>query len=287
MRSEKEMRDLILGIAGADARIRAVVLNGSRADPKAPKDIFQDFDIVYIVTEMEPFLADQGWVDAFGARTIMQLPDLMGEPPPRGNGSFGYLMQFLDGNRIDLSLCPLALAPRMVEDSLSVLLLDKDGIFGALPPPTDEDYLPKPPTPKAYADCCNEFWWVSLYVAKGLWREELPYAKRMQEIVRDELDRMLAWLVGTETEFREGTGKMGKHLERRLPPELWAMYERSYADADYENSWLALLESCKLFRLAALRVGRRLGLEYPRGDDERASAHLLRIRSLPKDAKDM
>ena len=46
MRSEQEMLDLIVGIAREDKCIRAVIMNGSRANPNAPRDFFQDFDIV-------------------------------------------------------------------------------------------------------------------------------------------------------------------------------------------------------------------------------------------------
>ena len=38
MRSEKEMYDLILGYANADENIRAVILNGSRANPNRKPD---------------------------------------------------------------------------------------------------------------------------------------------------------------------------------------------------------------------------------------------------------
>ncbi len=51
MRTEREMYDLILGTAQADERIRAVYMNGSRTNANAPRDIFQDYDIVYAVTE--------------------------------------------------------------------------------------------------------------------------------------------------------------------------------------------------------------------------------------------
>ena len=43
MRSEKEMYDLILGYANADENIRAVILNGSRANPNRKPDPFNDF----------------------------------------------------------------------------------------------------------------------------------------------------------------------------------------------------------------------------------------------------
>ena len=48
MRSEQEMYDLIVRTAGNDDRVRAVIMNGSRANPNAPRDIFQDYDIVYV-----------------------------------------------------------------------------------------------------------------------------------------------------------------------------------------------------------------------------------------------
>ena len=45
MRSEQEMMKLILDFAREKNDIRAVYMNGSRANPKAPKDILQDYDI--------------------------------------------------------------------------------------------------------------------------------------------------------------------------------------------------------------------------------------------------
>jgi hypothetical protein len=47
--------DLILDVAKADQRIRAVYMNGSRANPNIKKDKYQDYDIVYVVTETESF----------------------------------------------------------------------------------------------------------------------------------------------------------------------------------------------------------------------------------------
>jgi aminoglycoside 6-adenylyltransferase len=73
MRSEEEVITLILNVANTDDRIRAVLLNGSRANPGATKDIFQDFDIIYIVTKIDTFLKSHSWIDVFGERLILQL----------------------------------------------------------------------------------------------------------------------------------------------------------------------------------------------------------------------
>ncbi len=289
MRSESEMLDLILCVARADERIRAVILNGSRANPNAPRDLFQDFDIIYLVRgSSQPFRANLEWIRQFGELMILQLPEEMGSPPPSGNSDAVYLAQFADGNRIDLSIHPLERWPELSQDSLSVLLLDKDGAIGPLPPASERSYLPQPPTAKAFADCCNEFWWVSPYVAKGLWRRELPYARAMLEVyVREQLTKMLRWQIGIQTEFQANPGKAGKYFERYLPQAQWQLLLRTFAGADYESIWDALEAMGALFRQAALFVAERSGFEYPAADDERVSAFLRRIRRLPPDAKDI
>jgi aminoglycoside 6-adenylyltransferase len=197
-------------------------------------------------------------------------------------------MQFLDGNRIDLTLYPAAKLDKLEEDSLSLILLDKDGIIPPFPPSNDSGYLPRPPTPKQFADCCNEFWWVSLYVAKGLWRDEILYAKCMFDgVVREELIRMLIWYIGVKTQFQKNPGKLGKYFEKFLEPELWELLLKTYAGAGYEDTWDALLVIGDLFRFTAISVAEQFGFEYPFGDDQRVSAHLNHVRYLPKNAKEM
>jgi len=288
MRSEEEMLELILDTAKRDDRIRAVIMNGSRANPQARRDIFQDFDIVYLVADVASFTDDQTWINRFGELMILQMPEAMGDPPPLNDGRFAYLMQFTDGNRIDLTLLPIAKLHEFKRDSLSLLLLDKDGIVEPFPPPYESDYLPGPPNAKAFSDCCNEFWWVCPYVAKGLWREEIIYARYMfDQVVREQLRKMLTWYVGVKTWFLQGPGKFGKHLRQYLEPELWAMLEKTYSDASYEKTWDALEVMCDLFRVAANQVAEHFGFDYPQGDDEKVSAHLKHVRSLSANAKEI
>jgi len=288
MRTEREMLDLIINTARNDDRVRAVIMNGSRVNPNAPKDFFQDYDVVYVVTEKESYLADPDWIKVFGELMILQLPDEMSDPPPEGKDYYGYLMQFADGNRIDLSLFLVNKIDHLEEDSLTLTLLDKDGLLPHFEPPNDSGYVPKPPTAKAFFDCTNEFWWVSPYVAKGLWRQEIVYAKHMLDnYVREQLMKMLDWYVGMRTGFQKSPGKMGKYLEKYLEPELWHLLLRTYADADYSHTWDTLLTMGDLYRRTAIPVAEHFGFTYPLGDDERVSAHLRNVRDLPHDAKEM
>ena len=104
MRTEEQMYDLILQIAQDDERIRAVYMNGSRTNKNAPKDIFQDYDIVYAVKKTAPFIQDKNWINKFGEISFMQYPDESPYFPSDKENSYGYLMMFKDGNRIDLTL---------------------------------------------------------------------------------------------------------------------------------------------------------------------------------------
>lgn len=287
MRTKQEVFDLILGVAGDDDRVRAVIMNGSRTSPSAAPDIFQDYDVVYLVTEVSPFRDDPAWPEQFGELMIMQRPDEMGDSPAREEDPYAFLMQFADGNRIDLTVYPIAKLDDMERDSQSILLLDKDGIIEPFPPPSDDDYLPKPPTPKAFADSCNEFWWVSAYVAKGLWREEILYAKSMMGYVRTQLMKMLAWYLGIKTDFSANLGKFGRYFEDYLEDDLWDLLLETYSDGDYEHTWDALETMCQLFRVTSRAVAEHFDFEYPREEDQKVSAHLRHVRDLPKNAEEM
>ncbi|MGW8959208.1 aminoglycoside 6-adenylyltransferase [Paenibacillus sp. NPDC055715] len=175
MRSEHEMLHTILQFAQEDEQVRAVIMNGSRANPHAPQDIFQDYDVVFLVSSVDSFVQDRRWINSFGELIIMQTTDENMKPVPISHDRFAFLMLFTDGNRIDLTLYPADNIANLERDSLSVLLLDKDGLVEPFPPPSLQDYMTLPPTFQTFANSCNEFWWVSTYVAKGLWRQELPY----------------------------------------------------------------------------------------------------------------
>jgi aminoglycoside 6-adenylyltransferase len=261
-------------------------MNGSRANPNAPRDRFQDFDIAFFVTDVEPFKNNIEWIRRFGELMILQMPEAMQDPPPENMGSWIYLMQFMDGNRIDLGINLPSRIAEITADSQTVVLLDKDGLIPSLPPTSDRDYVPQPPSAKAFTDCCNEFWWVSVYVAKGLWRQEILYAKYyLDHYVRDQLSKMLDWTIGVRTHFNCSPGKYGKYVQRYLETEEWGLLLKTYSDADYAHTWEALSATCTLFRNLALEVAGQFGFKYTHQDDECVSAYLEQIKNMLSDQR--
>ncbi|MED1555755.1 aminoglycoside 6-adenylyltransferase [Bacillus paramycoides] len=287
MRTEKEMLDLIINTAKEDERIRAVIMNGSRVNPNVKKDCFQDYDIIYVVKEIQSFTCDHSWIKRFGEIMIVQMPEEMSLVPADEDGKFPYLMQFTDGNRIDLMLVPMDLINNFIgQDSLSKLLLDKDDCIGEFPPASDKDYIIKKPSEKEFLDCCNEFWWCSTNVAKGLWREELSYVKGMLDgPVRDMLIVMLEWHIGMKTGFTVNTGKFGKHFEQYFEKDMWEQFKKTFSNAEYENIWESFFIMGDLFREDANEIANAYGYQYPQGDDDKVTSYLKYVRKLPRDSK--
>jgi aminoglycoside 6-adenylyltransferase len=277
MRTEQEMFDLILDFARQDERVRVVAMNGSRANPNAPRDSFQDYDIVFVVTEMDGFLADDAWLDYFGRRIIMQKPEAMELFPPDGRNRFSYLMLFEDGNRIDLSLMLLEELGHYLEaDSILRILLDKDGRVPVLLVSSDEDYWIKRPTPGMFDDCCNEFWWLSTYVAKSLARGELPYANAHLDFMRNQLMTMLSWQVGLDKGFTFSIGKQFKYLQQHVSAETWQRLCVTWNAGSPEACGKALSAMLDLFREISSDVAERLGYGYPEYD-EKVSQYLEKL----------
>ena len=282
MRSEQVMMSLILDTARNDERIRAVMMNGSRTNPNVPRDDFQDYDIVYFVQETDSFRSDQGWIDRFGERLIMQMPDDNEMYPSEPTERIVYLMQFQDGNRIDLTLIPLAQRQQLMKpDSLSVLLLDKDGKVGPLPASSDRDYHVRKPTEKQFQGSCNEFWWICLNIAKGLWREELTYVMFMYEqINRNVLIQMIEWKIGMRSDFTISAGKCGKYIKNHMTTEEWHAFTATYSNADYDNIWNSVFTMCDLFSGTAQEVASYLNFEYVHLEEQNVRAYLQKVRNL-------
>jgi len=280
------MYELILSYAQQDENVRVVVLNGSRANPRIKKDLFQDYDIAYFVEDMQPLIRNHDLVKYFGEVMILQLPDDMGAGYPPDSSRYGYLMQFNDGTRIDLSICALgSLETFISKDSLTIVLLDKDSRVPNLSDPSDIDYHPKQPTKKMFMDCCNEFWWLMPYVAKGLWRQELIYARNVLDcMLRGELMMMFEWYFGIRTGFARSMGKQGKFLKEILESSDWKMLENTYSDSNFENIWDALFSMGNLFRKTAVVVGDFFGFVYPDQEDQNVTEFLYTVRALPEDA---
>jgi aminoglycoside 6-adenylyltransferase len=281
MRTEKQMLKQLLRFAEDQDAIRAVLMNGSRVNPNAPQDFFCDYDVVYYCTDPSPFLSDRSWIPVFGDLVMLQQND----GDSYGLPAFIFLLLFRDGVRIDLSFDYLPNLAHLAEDSLTRVLLDKDGRIDPLLPSSDRGYYPAKPTRKAFDECINEIFWCSNNLAKGIWRGEMPYVKYMQDVViREAFLKLLEWYAASQHGWQVSPGKFGKWLEKFLPPEIWQGVVKTYAGAEDDAIWEAQFELCRLTRVVGTALAAELGYDYPMLDDQHMLAYLQHVRSLPRAA---
>ena len=253
MRIDQEILDVILQTA-KKLQIYAVALSGSRTNPNASTDEFQDYDVVYIVDDFDNLTSDLSWLNQFGKRIIEQEVSL-------GNRRL-YLMLFEDGNRIDLTLCPKEHIQEWVDSEAGFTVLeDPENLFEPYFPNL-ERYWITPATETDFEKACNEFWWVSAYVVKGICRKQVIYATdHLYGICQQEFLKILAWQVASNRGVVD-IGKNYKYLFNYLPTEK----EKEFSDlldfSSIDKITQSLLATMQLFHREAQRLAQKLGFDY-------------------------
>lgn len=268
--------DKLIEIGEKDNNIKIIAMNGSRVDKNREKDIFQDYDIVYLLNSLKEFNIEK-FLNNFGEIAIIQEPG----PPSLFNNSYTYLIQFTDGNRIDLRIIELkVLEEYLKEDSLTKIILDKDNIIKKEILPNDSSFWNKKPSYEEYYNLCNEFLWISLYIAKAMVRDEFIYCRKLlDENYRTELIKLLEWKVGIEKGFDFTLGKYGSYLNKYLSEEDWNRLYLTYDDNNYEKIWNILFSSLEFFKEIGLFVGDKFNYNYPL-EDHKKVLELLNFRKL-------
>ena len=252
-RSEVQMLRLILQVA-ENIQVEAVAMSGSRTNPKAPKDEFQDYDVVYVVDDLDNLTSDLSWLDQFGTRIIEQHNVL-------GNRRL-YLMLFEDGNRIDLTLCPKDHIQEWVDSEADYTVLkDEKGLFESYTT-SPQRYWTNPASQTDFEKACNEFWWVSAYVVKGICRKQAIYATdHLYGICQQELLKVLAWQVASDN----GTvdiGKNYKYLFQYLPAEKEKEFSNLLDFSNIEKLTQSLFSTMELFHQEAQSLAQKMGFDY-------------------------
>lgn len=253
MRTETEIFDVILQTAKV-LQVDAVAMSGSRTDTKAPKDGFQDYDVVYVVDDLDNLTRDLSWLNQFGKRLIEQYNVL-------GHRRL-YLMLFDDGNRIDLTLCPKEHIQEWVDSEAGFTVLeDKKGLFEPYSPSLRR-FWTSLASQTDFEKACNEFWWVSAYVVKGICRKQLLYATdHLYGICQQEFLKVLAWQVAAD----KGTidiGKNYKYLFNYLPAEKEKEFSNLLDFSSLEKITQSLFATMELFHQEAQSLANKMSFDY-------------------------
>ena len=260
MRTETEILNLLLQVAKT-LKVEAVALSGSRAEGQAPKDEFQDYDVVYVVDDLDTLTRDLAWLHQFGTRNIEQHNIL-------GNRRL-YLMLFEDGNRIDLTLCPKEHINEWVASEADyTVLVDEKGLFESYSP-SPQRFWTSPASETDFEKTCNEFWWVSAYVVKGICRKQIIYATdHLYGICQQELLKVLTWQVASDR-GRVDIGKNYKHLFNYLPAEKEKEFSALLDFSSLDKITQSLLATMEFFHQEAQYLAQKMSFKYEKEVAER------------------
>ena len=253
MRTETEMLDVILKTAET-LQVATVAMSGSRTDTKASKDEFQDYDVVYVVENLDELITDLSWLDQFGKRIIEQEVGL-------GQRRL-YLMLFEDGNRIDLTLCPKEHIKEWVDSEAGFTVLeDPEHLFEPYSQNL-ERYWTSPASAIDFEKACNEFWWVSAYVVKGICRKQVIYATdHLYGICQQEFLKILAWQVASDR-GKVDIGKNYKYLFNYLPAEQKKEFSNLLDFSSLDKITQSLFATMEFFHREAQYLAKKLGFDY-------------------------
>ena len=206
--------------------------------------------------DLDNLTSDLAWLDQFGTRIIEQHNNL-------GNRRL-YLMLFEDGNRIDLTLCPKDQIQEWVNSEADYTVLqDEKGLFVPYFP-SPQRYWTSSASQTDFEKACNEFWWVSAYVVKGICRNQLIYATdHLYGICQQELLKVLAWQVASDR-GKVDIGKNYKYLFNYLPAEKKKEFSNLLDFSSLDKIIQSLLAMMQIFHQEAQSLSQKMDFEYDR-----------------------
>ena len=254
-RRQEQMLRLILETAET-LQVDAVAMSGSRTNQKIQTDEFQDYDVVYVVDDLDTLTRDLAWLDQFGKRIIEQEVTL-------GHRRL-YLMLFEDGNRIDLTLCPKDHIQEWVESEADFTVLEDPKSLFVPHSPSPQRFWTSPASEMDFEESCNEFWWVSAYVVKGICRKQIIYATdHLYGICQQELLKILAWQVASDRGAVD-IGKNYKYLFNYLPIEKEKEFSALLDFSSLDKITQTLFATMSTFHREAQDLAQKIGLDYDR-----------------------
>ena len=261
--------------AEGEDNVRAVILTSSRANPNADVDILSDYDIVLYVRDTD-LVSDRDALMAEFGEVMVRHP-------------VWDMVYYKGGSRIDFSVESMEDLRKEVEDPDPDepftfdegyrILLDKDGMTEGLRPPTYMVHFTEPPTEDYFLERVSRFWFNITYIAKGLYRDQLFYAKQALDghLHHSYLSETLAWHAGMKNGWKSNPGSLGKNLKKLTDAEIWTEVEKTFAGVDPEENWEAMFNLGRLYGKLMSEIGDHLGYAYPSETDHEVTAYLRSI----------
>ncbi|EHJ07116.1 aminoglycoside 6-adenylyltransferase [Staphylococcus simiae] len=263
MSNDSDIYDLILTVAKNNIHIKGVYLNGSRANPFVWDDEHQDFDIVFVVDNVEKMITQKQWINEFGTILIKQIPKEELLYPVDKEMPYSVNLLLSNFKRLDLTVIDITKIDCYLEENqFAVLLFDKGYHLPTIDEPTDQHCWVKVPSQQLFDECLDEFYLMALNVLKGLWRKHLIYAMDYFDICRKMVLLMWSWDKSDKYNFEVNMGKHLKYLHNYLDINEQAVLRTFYPKFKEQEILQALITMVEYFDELSKQVSNKLEFIY-------------------------
>ena len=283
MRTEKDIIEAVLDIAGKDESVRAVIRTNL-----LPRRAYDYYNFCFVVNDTEKYDSDR-FENCFGERILLYRAD-RNYPDLFPGHTKAHLMVFGDGTTIAINIMGKdAFLSRYNREQAHenvwigdtyLKILDKDNMLPEIERLDEKQtWFAEAPSAEEFGGVCSEFWWVLKTFAEYTLRKELPSAMFYLNMpVRDLLNRMIRWYLFLRAGQPVDMGILDCNMETLLGEELFSLYKKTYPSADDAHIWQAFDAVVKLWATTGRKVAEQCGYVYPADTEKNMLSLIGRLR---------
>ena len=244
--------------------IRAAFIIGSRARRDHTADEWSDMDIIFFTSRQRDYLSNNEWLNSLGDICISFVTQTAGGDPE-------CLTLFDGGWQVDFVI--------HTTDNLDYLVKNKiipDNFYRGVKVLIDKDHVAHDIIPKyskapqgnslsedKFLQAINMFWFIALYTAKQILRNELWVVKVRDNNLKELLLQMIEWHEKTVNGIEYDTWHAGRFLCEWASKETKEELQSSFGHFDRTDSWKALMATVNLFKRLSHEISHKMKFSYP------------------------
>ncbi|MGM9974227.1 MAG: aminoglycoside 6-adenylyltransferase [Clostridiaceae bacterium] len=244
--------------------IRAAFVVGSRARSDHPADEWSDVDIIFFTSKQNYYLLKNQWLNNIGDICTSFVSQTDGGDPE-------CLTLFDGGWQVDFVIHTLDDLRQIVKNKIIPdnfyrgvkVLIDKDHVADDIMPKSSRAPQGNPLSEDKFLQAINMFWFIALYIAKQILRNELWVVKARDNNMKQLLLQMIEWHEKTINGIEYDTWHAGRFLCEWVSKETQVELQNAFGHFDRIDSWRALMATMTLYKRLANDISNIKNFSYP------------------------
>lgn len=244
--------------------IRAAFIVGSRARIDHPADEWSDLDLLFFTSKQNDYLNNNEWLKNFGTLWTSFVSKTAGGDPEcltlyDGGWQVDFVIHSLDNLE---HIVKNRIVPKNFNRGVKVIV-DKDHVANNIMPQSFMAPTGNALSEEKFIETVHQFWFVALYTAKQILRNELWVAKLRDSNMKECLLQMIEWHEKVINGEDYDTWHAGRFLSEWAGEEIKEELRHSFGHFDESDSWKSLMATISLFKRLSHTIAEKRKFSYP------------------------